>query len=315
MPAPHVLGHLEFLWRVGYSLGSPLIGDSTDVEIAAEWTGRPNALTQALLQTTLIDEIDDGQYEIHDLLENAPDYVRKRFNRRHVRRTADSDRRTADSGGQVRPTDQDSTRQDSTKKLLSTEVCSEPLGTTASEPTATTDDSLKTDQDRRGKVPDQAATQDRGDDALDQAVISFPIVGGKRGKGPAEWPLRQSKIAEYAESFPGVEVLAECRKAMQWCRDNPTRRKTFRGMAAFLQRWLGKAQDSCSNGKAIPRYAGKEFSQDRQASEQRRAEAIRRIEERNREEAQRRKREAEQSTPPTPEQLQEIRHRAREVIR
>lgn len=84
------------------------------------------------------------------------------------------------------------------------------------------------------------------------ALLSFPVV--KKGKDPAEWPLFQSKVDEYSQSFPGVDILAECRKALQWCRDNPTKRKTFGGMAGFLTRWLSKAQDR-GGSKAIPRVA------------------------------------------------------------
>ena len=67
----------------------------------------------------------------------------------------------------------------------------------------------------------------------------FPCVGG----GPAIWTLTTAKVAEYASSFPGVNLDAELRKAWQWCIDNRANRKTFRGMPAFLSRWLSRAQD------------------------------------------------------------------------
>lgn len=87
-------------------------------------------------------------------------------------------------------------------------------------------------------------------ESAEPAVLEFPTVG----RGASVWPLTEAKVAEYRESFPGVDVLAECRVAVQWCRDNPTKRKTYRGMAAFLTRWLSQAQDRGGrNGKAIPR--------------------------------------------------------------
>ena len=76
--------------------------------------------------------------------------------------------------------------------------------------------------------------------ADDPIVLTFPTVGS----GPKEWHLRQSKLAEYVKSYPGIDVLAECRQALQWTRDNPTRRKTARGMTGFLNRWLNRSQDS-----------------------------------------------------------------------
>jgi hypothetical protein len=84
----------------------------------------------------------------------------------------------------------------------------------------------------------------------EEIVLTFPCSGKKTD--PREWHLGKAKLAEYAESFPGVDALAECRKALQWCRDNPSKRKTARGMTAFLSRWLSSAQDrgGFTNGQA-----------------------------------------------------------------
>ncbi len=57
-----------------------------------------------------------------------------------------------------------------------------------------------------------------------------------------------SKVSEYRATFPGLDVEGECRKALQWTRDNPTRRKTARGMPKFLFGWLERAQ----NGGRFP---------------------------------------------------------------
>lgn len=70
-------------------------------------------------------------------------------------------------------------------------------------------------------------------------LLIFPCVGS----GPKLWELTQGKVAEYRDSFPGIDVMAECRAARQWCQDNPQKRKTFGGMPGFLTRWLTKAQN------------------------------------------------------------------------
>lgn len=64
------------------------------------------------------------------------------------------------------------------------------------------------------------------------------------GKGKKTWTLMQSKLSEYLESYPGLDVRAEIRKARQWIRDNPGRRKTEKGMLAFLTNWLNREQNS-----------------------------------------------------------------------
>jgi hypothetical protein len=73
----------------------------------------------------------------------------------------------------------------------------------------------------------------------DPVVLTFPTVG----RGAAVWHLRASKLAEYRDSFPAVDVLAECRRALQWVRDNPRNRKTRQGMTRYLGNWLGKSQN------------------------------------------------------------------------
>lgn len=94
-------------------------------------------------------------------------------------------------------------------------------------------------------------------DLPEEAVIDFPIVGKpKRLLGAGGWSLTRQKFKEYEESFPGLDVLAEVKKARQWVLDNPARRKTQGGMAAFLGRWLSKANDGWGKRKDQPLPAG-----------------------------------------------------------
>jgi len=83
--------------------------------------------------------------------------------------------------------------------------------------------------------------------AADSVVLTFPVVGGR----DTVWNLTASKLAEYRTCYPGLDALAEVRKALQWLRDNPSRRKTPRGMTRFLGSWLGRAQNR-SPGKGPP---------------------------------------------------------------
>jgi len=85
MPAPHVLGHLEFLWSVGYQCGNPKIGDQIDVELAAGWTGEKCVLCAALRAVGFLDQVGDVFF-IHDLHENAPEYVKRRWRREKERK-------------------------------------------------------------------------------------------------------------------------------------------------------------------------------------------------------------------------------------
>jgi hypothetical protein len=77
-PEPHVRGHLESLWEVGYEAGNPIIGDSMDIELAGQWDGEPGRFTESLLECRLVDKVDDGKYAIHDFWSNCPAYVKRR---------------------------------------------------------------------------------------------------------------------------------------------------------------------------------------------------------------------------------------------
>jgi hypothetical protein len=76
-------------------------------------------------------------------------------------------------------------------------------------------------------------------------LLTLPCVG----TGPAEFPVRESLVLEWTAAYPGVDVLGELRKAIQWCGDNPTKRKTYRGARKFLGGWLAREQDKRSGGK------------------------------------------------------------------
>lgn len=83
------LGHLEFLWHTAYDAADPYVGDPTDVEVAARWTGEPGKLWRALLicggegQPGFIEEVENrgGHFAVHDLWDHAPRYVRQRQQR------------------------------------------------------------------------------------------------------------------------------------------------------------------------------------------------------------------------------------------
>lgn len=94
-PMPHVRGYLELLWEVGYEAGNPVIGDETDVALACEFPGEAGKVVEALMRcggegrAGFIERLENGQYQIHDLLGNAPDYVKRRAKRESERQQKD----------------------------------------------------------------------------------------------------------------------------------------------------------------------------------------------------------------------------------
>ena len=89
--------------------------------------------------------------------------------------------------------------------------------------------------------------QEESEDPDEPAFISIPLVGKQLH------PVTESKVAFYRENFPAVNVEQELRKMVAWCDANPDRRKTKRGIAAFIANWLSKAQDGAGKFPQAPR--------------------------------------------------------------
>lgn len=74
-------------------------------------------------------------------------------------------------------------------------------------------------------------------------LFDFPIRGGKT------WTLTKEFLDDLSETYKGVDLNHESRKALAWCNANPSRRKTARGMPSFLVNWFSNAEPT-NNGDA-----------------------------------------------------------------
>lgn len=96
---------------------------------------------------------------------------------------------------------------------------------------------------------------------IEDVLITF-VLNDK-----SEYPITQTKVDEWQSLFPAVDIMEQLRKAKSWCIDNPTRRKTKRGILSFINRWLCKEQDN--GAKVINLNQGKYY-----AKRERRIESI-----------------------------------------
>ena len=69
-------------------------------------------------------------------------------------------------------------------------------------------------------------------------LLTFPTVGH-----PPFWDLVEGQVDRWRELYPNLDIVSECRKALGWIEQNPTKRKTARGMGSFLVSWLNRAVD------------------------------------------------------------------------
>lgn len=83
----------------------------------------------------------------------------------------------------------------------------------------------------------------------DPVVLTFPTRGSVK-----TWNLTESMLREYRETYEGVDVLQQCKLALQWCKDNATQRKTASGMKSFLTRWLNRVVNRSDGGGAKTKH-------------------------------------------------------------
>ncbi len=229
LPEPYALGLLECLWEVAYASGDERIGDAVDVELAACWPGEKGMFCKTMLDCGFLDTLPDGSFAVHDLWDHAPEYVKARARRESARQAAgkslsDVKREAANKRW--------SNANDMQTNASEIHLHNGAMQTHANETTPSPTPSPTPSQE--DKCSAEVASQPS---AL--PVMTFPC----KGTGKKEWHLTAEKLSEYVESFPGIDVLAECRKARQWCIDNTKNRKTPPGMPAFLGRWLGNNQN------------------------------------------------------------------------
>lgn len=95
---------------------------------------------------------------------------------------------------------------------------------------------------REGKGRSNAPTPNEVDAAA-PPMIALPLNDG------TEHPVSSAMVSEWSASFPAVDVPQALRTMRAWLVAKPARRKTARGVNAFVVGWLGREQDSGKTGR------------------------------------------------------------------
>lgn len=99
---------------------------------------------------------------------------------------------------------------------------------------------------RHGRSTRVVGNELRGNPRNEHAVVmfTFPCNGMI-----SEVQVFSDFVDELARLFPSVDVASQTNKALAWILANPDRRKTARGMRAFLTRWFDRAQTNGTWGR------------------------------------------------------------------
>jgi len=95
---------------------------------------------------------------------------------------------------------------------------------------------------REGEGRSDAPTPDEVDAAAPPTIL-LPLNDG------TEHPVSSAMVSEWSASFPAVDVPQALRTMRAWLVAKPARRKTARGVNAFVVGWLGREQDSGKTGR------------------------------------------------------------------
>jgi hypothetical protein len=82
-----------------------------------------------------------------------------------------------------------------------------------------------------------SAEQSKDSSTKEQVFIEMPLNDGTNHQ------VTMTDLARYRELYQAVNVEQELRAMIGWLEANPARRKTSRGVKAFITGWLKRAQD------------------------------------------------------------------------
>lgn len=67
--------------------------------------------------------------------------------------------------------------------------------------------------------------------------IELPLNNGSL------FAVTEEQVGKWSKLYPAVDVRQQLRTMLGWCESNPTKRKTSKGIARFVNSWLAREQD------------------------------------------------------------------------
>ena len=116
---------------------------------------------------------------------------------------------------------------------------------------ATAPDTVKQQEDLNNQIINNSiSSEPKVSEPAEPVFIEFPLVG--KAASPKSHGVTFSKIAEYAECYPIVDIEQSLREMKMWLIDNPAQRKTKKGIDRFINAWLSRNQNNRKTLRAIP---------------------------------------------------------------
>ncbi|MEM9151372.1 MAG: hypothetical protein AAGB19_13070 [Cyanobacteria bacterium P01_F01_bin.3] len=209
VPLPHAVGLLELLFAfVGQQTPQGNVGKWSNAVIAGEagWHLDADHFVESLVAVGFLDQDDVHGLLVHDWADHCPNWVHaklKKAGKQIIRADLSTDLR-----GRYKP----------------------------SEAKASQDKSKSTDVE-----PDDSPPSNGEVAVIDPVVIGLPT--NKHSTKGEEYCVLETHVAEFRALYPAVDVDQNLRNMRGWLVNNPTKRKTLKGMSTFVNSWLAREQD------------------------------------------------------------------------
>ena len=236
IPTWGAVGLLESLWHLTAqhakdgAIGKTFTNE--DIANAIGWEGCPNNLIEAFVSSGWLDMCESNRLLVHDWHEHCPEFVKG-----NIRRMKKEFASPSNSVPYSVPYSVPNSVPNSVPYSVPYSVGN--LSTQLS--------GILQDQDQDQANPLPSSLRSEGCDGAVPApppTPSEPAIAIVSTKGKhKEWHLLPSHIEGWKEAYKGLDIEAEVRKAIAWLEANPDRRKTSRGMPAFLVNWFNRATD------------------------------------------------------------------------
>ncbi len=128
-------------------------------------------------------------------------------------------------------------------KLIDSKWLHDPTDRSSTDNRQITDRSLATTIDPEPK-PEENSPEPPADSGPEIISISLRPIDGEE----QQHLLYELDVKTLADTFPGVDILAELKKIKLWNIDNPKKRKTSKGIGRHISSWLEKAQEKIPGG-------------------------------------------------------------------
>ena len=98
--------------------------------------------------------------------------------------------------------------------------------------------------------PDDSPPSNGEITVIDPVVIGLPT--NKHSTKGEEYCVLETHVAEFRALYPAVDVDQNLRNMRGWLVNNPTKRKTLKGMSTFVNSWLAREQDKARGSPNKP---------------------------------------------------------------